>query len=489
MSPEDFITKWQSSTLTERAGAQAHFLDLCELLGVDKPHDPEHYCFERGARKETGLGTTRGWADVWKRNHFAWEYKAPGGNLDAALGQLLAYSHSLDNPPLLVACDRLNFVIHTQFTNRRTEKIRITLPELAQAEQRAVLRQLFTDPQAFRRQETRAQVTEQAAKLIGDMAQAMQARGYEARRVAHFLNKVVFCFFAQNTKRPHGEPLLPWTEKHGESKSLLGRLIDIGQKDPARFSERLGELFRQMNRQHGIYGAEDIEWFNGGLFADNDVIPLTKDDVERLNGVSVLDWSSIDPAIFGTLFERGLNPAKRSQLGAHYTDPASIMRIVGPTVIAPLKAEWAEKLAQLTAQMEIFAQLQNSAKPKERSRASAAMQAANTLYVRFLVRLGNFRVLDPACGSGNFLYLALQALKDLEHECNLQAEAAGLQRNLIPHVGPQCVLGIELEPYAAELARVTVWIGEIQWMVRHGYEPAHNPILRNLDKFSAATRC
>ena len=80
MTPAEFIAKWKDNKLSERAGAQGHFLDLCEMLGVEKPSDPDNYCFERGA-KRTGAG--RGWADVWKRHNFAWEYKAPGANLDA----------------------------------------------------------------------------------------------------------------------------------------------------------------------------------------------------------------------------------------------------------------------------------------------------------------------------------------------------------------------------------------------------------------------
>ncbi|WP_306417975.1 class I SAM-dependent DNA methyltransferase [Roseinatronobacter sp. S2] len=187
----------------------------------------------------------------------------------------------------------------------------------------------------------------------------------------------------------------------------------------------------------------------------------------------MLDWSEIDPSILGTLFERGLDPDKRSQLGAHYTDRDKIMQIVGPVIVDPLMAEWAE------AKGRIEAALDRARKAKAKATATKAETEARAIFSGFLDRLVAFRVLDPACGSGNFLYLALLALKDIEHRVNLEAEALGLQREL-PRVGPEAVRGIELNPYAAELARVSVWIGEIQWMRRNGFEAAKNPILRKL---------
>ena len=142
MTPEVFIKKWKDNKLSERAGAQQHFLDLCELLGVDKPADPDNYCFERGARR---TGADRGWADVWKRHCFAWEYKAPGANLDAALKQLMTYALALDNPPLLVVSDRLTIVIHTHFTGAPSEIHTIALADIGTAENLKKLGWLFRD--------------------------------------------------------------------------------------------------------------------------------------------------------------------------------------------------------------------------------------------------------------------------------------------------------------------------------------------------------
>ena len=190
MTPAEFITKWKENKLTERAGAHAHFLDLCDLLGVDKPSDPDNYCFERGA-KRTGAG--RGWADVWKRHCFAWEYKAPGANLDAAMKQLMTYALALDNPPLLVVSDRLKIEIHTHFTGTPSTKDVIEIAHIGAPENLKKLKQLFDNPNAFKPERTRTAITLQAAKLIGDLAWQMQQRRHDPHQVAHFLNKLVFC--------------------------------------------------------------------------------------------------------------------------------------------------------------------------------------------------------------------------------------------------------------------------------------------------------
>ena len=160
MTPEKFIATWKNNALTERAGAQGHFDDLCELLGVDKPRDPESYCFERGAKKAGGgADAKQGWADVWKRNHFGWENKKPGRDLDAALKQLTDYALQLDNPPLLVVCDRERIVIHTAFTGYPDEPREIRIDELIAPEKRQLLKWVFTDPEKLRPEKSTAAIT------------------------------------------------------------------------------------------------------------------------------------------------------------------------------------------------------------------------------------------------------------------------------------------------------------------------------------------
>ncbi len=258
-------------------------------------------------------------------------------------------------------------------------------------------------------------------------------------------------------------------------------MLKNGRTDIGRFERQLKNLFRAMSDKHGEFGEHVIQWFNGGLFDDDLTLPLTSDDIDKLINVSLLDWSAIEPSIFGTLFERGLDPAKRSQLGAHYTDPVSIMRIVNPVIVEPLLAEWQMEKDAIAASMAVFHDFENSKKSAEKAKATKALKDATVRYIAFKEKLKAFKVLDPACGSGNFLYLALQALKDIELRVGLEAEGLGLERGF-PEVGPQSMYGIEISPYAAELAKVTVWIGDIQWMLKHGFAPSKEPILKTLDQ-------
>ena len=231
----------------------------------------------------------------------------------------------------------------------------------------------------------------------------------------------------------------------------------------------------------GRVGFDRVEWFNGGLFDNENALPLEKQDIADLQAAAKLDWSDIDPSILGTLFERGLDPDKRSQLGAHYTDRDKIMQIIDPVIVEPLLAEWAAVKGKIELLLsKAPAQTKNKLlRGAELAARTKAENEAEALHRSLLDRLSQFRVLDPACGSGNFLYLALKCLKDIEHRVNLEAEALGLHKEF-PRIGPECVLGIEINSYAAELARVSVWVGEIQWMRRNGFDAARNPILRPL---------
>ncbi|MEQ1487429.1 MAG: DNA methyltransferase [Methylotenera sp.] len=458
MTPQAFIAHWQHNNITERAGAQQHFNDLCEVLGVEKPRDAENYTFERGAKMRGG----QGWADVWKRGCFAWEYKAPGRDLNAALKQLMNYALALDNPPLLVVSDLRNIEIHTHFTGHPSEIHRFDIHQLTQPETLQKLKWLFNEPERFKPQRTTYAVTELAAKRIGEIAERLNARANAAEEVAHFLIQCVFCMFAEDAK------LLP--------EKLFETVLDKSNPDGSKAQKRLSELFNAM-QGGGDFAMNDIPWFNGGLFKIVNVPVLQTNDVVSLLEAARMDWSQIEPAILGTLFERGLNPDMRSQLGAHYTDPATIMKIIRPVIEQPLLAEWAmvkAKIAALAPKMALIGSAKSNHPNKE-------MAQGYQHFRDFLSRLKNFKVLDPACGSGNFLYLALKTLKDIEHRVNLEVETFGLHRELSIETSPANVLGIELNPYAAELARVTVWIGEIQWMLAHGYQYRKDPILAPLD--------
>ena len=458
MTPREFIGKWRAADLKERSAAQEHFIDLCRLLDEPTPAeaDPtgEWYCFERGASKLSG---GRGWADVWKRGYFGWEYKGKRHDLKAAYVQLQQYAVALENPPLLVVCDLEQFWIYTHWTNTVQRVYQIALDDLHDANKRQMLKWVFTDPERLKPGITRQSLTEEAAQRFADLAQRLRANGHEAQAVAHFINRLVFCMFAEDVG------LLP--------NQMFTRMLRYAHTHPDESEEMARDLFRGM-RSGGRIGFEDVEWFNGGLFDSDEALPLDGPAILEILKAARLDWSEIDPSIFGTLFERGLDPDKRSQLGAHYTDRDKIMLLVEPVIIRPLQAEWEGVRAPITAQLD-------KARTSKGPAATKARKAAQTLYNGFLERLRQVRILDPACGSGNFLYLGLQALKDFEHRVNVDAEALGLDRQF-PAVGPECVQGIEINLFAAELARTTVWIGEIQWMRRNGFDVSRRPILRPL---------
>jgi type II restriction/modification system DNA methylase subunit YeeA len=467
MTPAEFIQKWRATELKERSASQEHFLDLCELLEIEKPAsaDPkgEWFTFEKGASK-TGGG--EGWADVWRKECFAWEYKGKKKDLDRAFAQLQQYAIALDNPPLLIVSDMDRFRIHTNWTNTVQEVREFALDDLLDGATRDLLRACFLDPERLKPAKTRQMLTEEAAEEFSQLAQRLRARGHDPHTVAHFVNRLVFCMFAEDVN------LLP--------DHMFTAMLKASAPKPDTFATNAAILFGAM-KSGGLVGFTKVEWFNGGLFDDDSALPLERADIDNLIAAAALDWSEIDPSILGTLFERGLDPDKRSQLGAHYTDRDKIMQIVEPVIIRPLLGEWEAIRAEIeelitTAPQQTAEKLLKGAERTKRDRAFAKAQE---LLRGFLERLRNFRVLDPACGSGNFLYLSLLALKDIEHRANLEAEALGCTREF-PAVGPECVLGIELNPYAAELARVSVWIGEIQWMRRNGFEAAKNPILRSL---------
>jgi type II restriction/modification system DNA methylase subunit YeeA len=459
MTPQEFIAKWHAVELKERSASQAHFIDLCRLLGIKDPisDDPkgDFFAFEKGASKTSG---GEGWADVWRKNCFAWEYKGKAKDLDKAFSQLQQYAIALENPPLLIVSDMDRIRIHTNWTNTVQQVHHIALDDLLDASKRDLLRACFTDPEKLKPSKTRQLLTEEAAQRFATLAQRLRTRGHAPDAVAHFVNRLIFCMFAEDVG------LLP--------DKLFEQMLDASRIDPAEFEPNSRTLFEAM-RKGGRIDFKKIEWFNGGLFDTDGTLPLEKADILDLIEASKLDWSDIDPSILGTLFERGLDPDKRSQLGAHYTDRDKIMMIVRPVIVEPLLAEWAAVKAQIEAELAKAAASTGATKTK-------ATNEANRLRVAFMERLTTFRVLDPACGSGNFLYLALLELKNLEHRVNLESEALGLPREF-PRIGPEAVLGIELNPYAAELARVSVWIGEIQWMRRNGFEAARNPVLRSLN--------
>ena len=469
MTPQDFIRKWKTHALTERAAAQEHFLDLCRLFDHPTPaeDDPkgDHFTFEKGAAI---AGGGDGWADVWKKGYFAWEYKKRRRNLDEAMVQLTRYAAALEHPPLLVVCDTIRFQILTTWTNLETKKYSFELEDLADPDKFNILRSVFHNPDALKPTRTRAMITAEAAKKFQSISDALQQRNPDREAVAHFVNQLVFCFFADSVK------LLP--------EGLLKKLLLTAEKRPQKSKDYFAKLFAEMERG-GEFDLTEIAWFNGGLFDGRAPLGLEAAELGLLYSATSLDWSLIDPTIFGTLFERFLDPDKRAQIGAHYTDPEKIMMIVDPVVLRPLRARWAEEFSKIQRIMRPATEAAPAGKAGQSAhdkKIASARVKAEALRDAFIDGLTRLRVLDPACGSGNFLYLALQGVKDIEYRAINDCETLDLGRPTT-RVGPEILHGIEINPFAAELARTTIWIGDIQWSIKNAIYSRPQPILRKLN--------
>ena len=475
MSVIAFQQKWREARhLNERSGYQQHFLDLCTVFGVPTPAeaDPsgQTYTFEKGALKSTGR---KGFADVWRRGYFAFEYKGEHANLTAAYNQLLQYSDALENPPILITCDLDRFEVHTRFTNTPTVTYTFDIDGLSEPANLDVLRFAFLSPGRLRPSTSTAAVTEEAARRFGALAQSLTGRGYAPERVAHFLVQLLFCLFSEDAG------LLP--------RGLFTRLLGFTAPQPELFPDQVAALLTAM-RDGGFVAYERVDRFNGGLFVHVDPLPLTGDELKGLLDASRLDWGAIEPAIFGTLFERGLDPGQRAALGAHYTGRADIARVIDPVVVAPLRRRWAEvrgeadTLKQAWDAASVAAQQAagRAAQTTARNRANRAQAAFVARITSFQQELTAVRVLDPACGSGNFLYVALSRLMDLEKEVITYAATNGIPAPF-PSVEPHQVLGIEINRYARELAQVVVWIGFLQWRLSNGFGTPRDPILDPLE--------
>src|ERR1017187_2852054 len=493
MTAAEFKKKWSRNQSKESAAYQEHFNELCRLLGQPTPNeaDPsgsDFFCFQKRVVKDAELfelhetpdasePAERGFADVWKKGCFAWEYKGKKKNLDEAYKQLLRYRESLLNPPLLVVCDFDRYIVKTNFNGTVQEVHEFTNAEIDRPENLRILRALFSEPEFLKPQRTTAQVTEKVAAQIAAVAKSLQSRESvelaDARsraevnvaqrknlRIARFLNRIVFCFFAEDTG------LLP--------KNLFTDLLKTGIDDLTHFARTLENLFAVMAKG-GHFGKDKIRHFNGHLFEEASVFELTEDELRQLADAGEADWQFIQPSIMGTLFQRALDESHRAQLGAHYTDEGEIKIIVEPVLMAPLRHEWAQIKSDF-----VGADVRRLKSTGKKSETPHVVSYKARLAV-FLKKLRAIVVLDPACGSGNFLYVSLQLLLALEKEVITFAEQLGF--SFPPEVSVQQLRAIEINAYAFELAQVSVQIGYLQWRRDNGFDNDRTPVLQNLDGF------
>ena len=508
MAPTDpvatFITRWSKAEAAERANYALFLTQLCDILDVPAP-DPagpdatqNAYVFERAVTfQHRGGKTSTGRIDLYKRGAFVCECKqyasvtAEADELALAIddpaatarrgkiargsdawdramieahGQADRYARNLpadeDPPPFLLVVDVGHVIeLYADFTQRgksylpfpdaRTHRIRLS--DLAREEVRAKLRQVWLDPLSLDPAKVAAAVTREVAGHLAELAKTFEKQ-HDPATVAAFLSRCLFCMFAEDIE------LLP---RHSFSS-----LLESVKGDPGAAVPLLEQLFAEMNvgKFSNILRTKILH-FNGGLFAEATALPLNGTQLGLLIRAAKLEWRHVEPAIFGTLLERALNPAERHKLGAHYTPRAYVERLVLPTVVEPLREEWTGvKTAAVTL--------------ARRGNFKAAIKEART----FHHRLCSVRVLDPACGSGNFLYVTLEHLKRLEGEVLQLIESFGENMRLDlggETVDPHQFLGLEINPRAATIAELVLWIGYLQWHHRNrGATEWPEPVLR-----------
>ena len=486
---EAFIARWQAAGGSERANYQLFITELCELLGLPKPEpaqaeaEENAYVFERRVVFRHGDGSSsNGYIDCYRRATFILEAKqtrldeGQGKVFDAALlrarSQAENYARALPaeegRPPFLIVVDVGNVIelyaefsrsgaTYTPFPDPRSHRIR--LADLRNEAVRQRIKAVWLEPLSLDPATATAKVTREIAAHLAEVARSLEAGdgkrgGHAAETVAGFLTRCLFSMFAEDVG------LIP--------KNSFRELLQSLKDDTAQFVPLVGALWQEMDvGGYSVVLRKTLPRFNGKLFKSPEVLPLSKAQIALLLEAAKADWTLVEPAIFGTLLERALNPLERHALGAHYTPRAYVDRLVQPTVIEPLRQSWA--YVQGAAVL-----LASEGKQKE---AIAEIRA-------FHHKLCSLRVLDPACGSGNFLYVALEHLKRLEGEVlnqlhdighgQAQFEIEGLS------VDPHQFLGLELNPRAAAIAELVLWIGYLQWHFRtRGTGLPPQPVLKD----------
>ncbi len=413
-------------------------------------------------------------ADVWKKGCFAWEYKGKHANLDEAYQQLLQYREALENPPLLVVSDiERDRHPHQLHQHRQAASIELTLDDLLDARRagRCCAPSSPTRTRFARRADAPSRSPQKAAGEFARLADLLRKYGDDPQRIAHFLIRLLFCLFAEDVG------LLP--------EGLFTRLVAQARQPPGRLRRPAAPALRAPWPTGGCFGADEIAHFDGGLFDDDAALELDGDGLDILAEVSAPGLvGSIEPSIFGTLFERSLDPAKRvaarralHQRGGHPAD----RRAGADGAAAPRAGPRCRRRRRSWPR---------SATPASgRQRAPAARPSCSRLLRGFADELAAVRVLDPACGSGNFLYVALRAAARPGERGRQPVLAPAGLTPLLPcrrRRRPEQLHGIEINPYAHELAQATVWIGYIQWLRENGFGVPAEPILKPLRQHPAA---
>lgn len=494
MDVGEFIARWRVSEASERANKDSFLKELCRVLQVPEPDaktgDPERdqYVFEASAvlLSESGRPSI-GSMDLYKRGAFVLEAKqgsskgkkigtarrgTPGWNVamtDAA-GQAFGYAKTLDDPPPFVIVADIGecFDLYACFDGTgayrafpNAQKNRIFLRDLVEPSHRETLRAIWLEPMSLDPRRFAARVTQHVAARLADLAKELEVDGHAPALVARFLMRCLFTMFVEDIK------LLP--------DNIFTRALERNWlPDPTSFKDGVEELWAAMNAGKRFFLLGKLLRFNGGLFAEPVAIPLSQKQLYLLYEAAECNWADVEPAIFGTLIERALDPVERHRLGAHFTPRAYVERLLRPALEEPLRAEW--DLVRVAV--------------RELVPANSAASAQNVAKAREVVRtfqrrLTTLRVLDPACGSGNFLYVALDIFKRLESDVlGALADLGSSQEELGSEeflVSPRQFLGIEVRAWSQQVAELVLWIGYLQWHHRTygGTKHPPEPVLRD----------
>ena len=481
-----FLKTWLGSAGAERANKDSFLIDLCDVLGVPHPNpktgDPklDSYVFERDAiTPQPGEKTTTKWIDLYKEGCFVLEAKqgstavspkfgtARRGTagwtlaMKEAYGQALGYARTFDQPPPFIVVVDIGycFDLYSSFDGNwnhepfpDAQHFRLYLADLDKHIDR--LHAMWADPWSLDPSREAARVTEEVATHLAELAKSLDEQ-HPPELVAKFLMRCLFTMFAEDV-------------------GLLGdnlftdSLERFWLPNPPSFPNGVRSLWRAMN-DGSDYITGKLLHFNGGLFADSTALSLTQDQIGLLLEAAKCDWSDVEPAIFGTLLERALNPRERHKLGAHYTPRAYVERLVRPTILEPVREEWEAVQAEVRSYL-------TAKKPDH----NAAVKCVR----EFHGRLATLRVLDPACGSGNFLYVTLDLFKRLESEILAMLRDLGESEQFemqTVRVSPGQFMGLEVNPWAKEIAELVLWIGYLQWHFRAyaGRVPIQEPIIED----------
>jgi len=516
---EQFVVRWRGGEGgAERANYALFLVELADLLDLPHPdpagatHENNDYVFERAVRlKHLDGNTSVGRIDLYRRGSFVLEAKQsrwkdqgkevalPGvrsadsdfvepptlGRRSADRGwdvlmrnardQAEQYARALEPdhgwPPFLIVCDVGHCLeLYADFSGQGKNYrqfpdrggFRIYLDDLRNSGTRELLRTVWLDPQRLDPAKRAAAVTREIAGRLAKVSKSLEERGHQPEKVAHFLMRCLFTMFSEDVGLLEG----------GSFTEMLGDALG----NPDAFAPMLEDLWRAMDK--GGFSPvlrRTVRHFNGSLFAQATAIPLRREEIGELQAAARHLWTEVEPAIFGTLLEQALDKSERRQLGAHYTPRAYVERLVVATVIEPLREEWQVVLATI-----------------ERQRTEDPKAAVQTVH-DFHVRLAATRVLDPACGTGNFLYVALELMKQLESEVLETLAALGGQEALALEtmsVDPRNFLGLEINARAAAIAELVLWLGYLQWHLRGGGSIS-DPVLQsfgNIRKLDAVLR-